>query len=109
MNLKKCIFGLLLMLGLVSQSFGVVTDDNRSNTITSLAASSGSAYLTLQAALLDNTCLYGILNLPDPNSSTGKMIYALALSAYTQGLPLTRVMYDRNASTNSCTIVILKL
>lgn len=107
--LKKIIFSLFVTIGSISQSFGVATDDNRSNTIASLAASSGSAYLTTQAALLDSACLYGVLNMPDPNSATGKMIYALALSAYTQSLPLTRIMYDRNTSTNACTIIIMSM
>ena len=109
MKFFKILCGLFLMAGVVGQSFAVATDDNRSNAITKVAASTNSTYIVLQTALLDSSCLYGILNLPDQNTQAGKMMYALVLSAYTQGLPLTRVYYDRDASTNSCTVSILNI
>jgi hypothetical protein len=109
MNLKKLSLGLLLISGMIGQAFAVATDDNRSNTISKVAASTYSTYILLQTPLLDPLCLYGVLNLPDQNSQAGKMMYALVLSAYTQSLPLTRVYYDRDATTNSCTIAILNM
>lgn len=108
-NLIKVAGGVAAALLMAGSAHAVLTDDNNTNTIANIGATGGSPYITLQATLLDPACLYSIIYLPDPATATGKVMYAQAITAFSSGLPIKRLAYDRNTSSNICTAAILML
>ena len=82
-----------------------------SRTVTQIAAAAGSPfYITVSGAAPTDTsgaCAYNVLFMPDTSTTSGKGIYAILLSAYTQGLTLSRIDYARDGSGN-CTLYLVQ-
>jgi hypothetical protein len=105
--LKKLLFGCVAFVIFIGQ---VSAAQVLNVTVNKISAAAGSPfYIGLASTTLADggACNYNVLFLPDTATTAGKGIFAILLSAYSSGTPLSRIDFARDGSGN-CTLYLVQ-